>query len=210
MSSFFEAKEVPFDHTAPHTVVVMGPPRSGTSMVSGILRLLGIYMGNCNTANNEDPRFNKKRGTESIRALIAQNNATYPVWGGKNPPPISITTRCRTWCELPSSSGSTAISLALPRASSSIRAMAIWPKWLGRTPCITRRFPSFLTVPPRPVFTSITTGFCWTPWRWPVTCQNACWINRWPRTCTTVSSAIVRRENTSRSRIFSDFGGLDP
>jgi hypothetical protein len=85
MSSFFEPKEVAFDREAPHTVVVLGPPRSGTSMVSGILRLLGVYMGACNTANNEDPRFNKKRGTESIRALIAENNATYPVWGWKEP-----------------------------------------------------------------------------------------------------------------------------
>lgn len=84
-SSFSEPKKVAFDHTAPHTVVIMGPPRSGTSMVSGILRLLGIYMGQCNTANNEDPRFNKKRGTDKIRTLIAANNAAYPVWGWKEP-----------------------------------------------------------------------------------------------------------------------------
>lgn len=85
MSSFFEPKDVVFDHTAPYTVVVLGPPRSGTSMVSGILRLLGIYMGECNAANNEDPRFNKKHGAESIRALITQHNASYPVWGWKEP-----------------------------------------------------------------------------------------------------------------------------
>ncbi|MDG1118553.1 MAG: hypothetical protein P8N72_15725 [Flavimaricola sp.] len=41
MSSFFEPqKDLMFDNTQPHTIVVMGPPRSGTSMVAGILRLL--------------------------------------------------------------------------------------------------------------------------------------------------------------------------
>lgn len=85
MSSFFETNMIAFDHTAPHTIVVLGPPRSGTSMVSGILRLLGIYMGSCNSANNEDPRFNKKRGTQSIRDLITKTNADHPVWGWKEP-----------------------------------------------------------------------------------------------------------------------------
>lgn len=86
MSSFFEPpKDLIFDNTQPHTVVVLGPPRSGTSMVAGILRLLGIYMGQCNVKNHEDSRFNQKESIESIRALIHENNENFPIWGWKEP-----------------------------------------------------------------------------------------------------------------------------
>lgn len=85
MSCFFDPSGPSFDRTSPHTIVVLGPPRSGTSMVSGILRLLGIYMGDCNVSNNEDPRFKKTQGTVKIRSLIADNNQVFPVWGWKEP-----------------------------------------------------------------------------------------------------------------------------
>jgi len=86
MSSFIEPMDISFDYTAPHTVVVLGPPRSGTSMIAGILRILGVYMGQCNESNNEDPRFNKRHSIESIRALITANNAAHPQqWGWKEP-----------------------------------------------------------------------------------------------------------------------------
>ena len=85
MSNYIDSGTGSFDQTSPHTIVVLGPPRSGTSMISGILRLLGIYMGECNISNNEDPRFNKTQGAKSIRSLIAANNATHPVWGWKEP-----------------------------------------------------------------------------------------------------------------------------
>lgn len=86
MTSYFETNIEQYDHTAPNTVVVLGPPRSGTSMISGILRLLGVYMGECNNKNNEDPRFNKRKSVASIRSLIEENNEAYPVqWGWKQP-----------------------------------------------------------------------------------------------------------------------------
>jgi hypothetical protein len=85
MTSFFETHTAPFDRREPHTVIVLGPPRSGTSMISGILRLMGMYMGECNTANNEDPRFNKRNSVGSIRKLIEKNNDQRPVWGWKEP-----------------------------------------------------------------------------------------------------------------------------
>lgn len=85
MSGFLEVGAASFDPAAPHTIVVLGPPRSGTSMVAGLLRLLGVYMGECNVSNNEDPRFNKAQGADKIRALIAANNVALPVWGWKEP-----------------------------------------------------------------------------------------------------------------------------
>jgi hypothetical protein len=85
VTNHFAPGTSPFDRTAPHTIVVLGPPRSGTSMVAGILRLLGIYMGECNVSNNEDPRFKKTQGVDKIRALIADNNAAHQVWGWKEP-----------------------------------------------------------------------------------------------------------------------------
>ncbi|WP_281858578.1 hypothetical protein [Litoreibacter halocynthiae] len=42
-------------------------------------------MGECYVANNEDPRFNERLSVDSIRALIAENNTSYPVWGWKEP-----------------------------------------------------------------------------------------------------------------------------
>ncbi|MEP5154747.1 hypothetical protein [Planktotalea sp.] len=86
MSSYVEINIDQYDQTAPNTIVVLGPPRSGTSMISGILRLLGIYMGECTNTNNEDPRFNKRQSVESIRELIGSNNQDYPQqWGWKQP-----------------------------------------------------------------------------------------------------------------------------
>ena len=54
-------------------------------MVAGILRILGIYMGQCNVKNHEDPRFNQKQSIDLIRALITSNNANFPIWGWKEP-----------------------------------------------------------------------------------------------------------------------------
>lgn len=71
---------------SPSTLVVIGPPRSGTSMVAGIIRLLGVYFGECTPRNNEDPNFNAKRPIESIRGKIAEYNGTHPkLWGWKAP-----------------------------------------------------------------------------------------------------------------------------
>ena len=42
-------------------VILHGVPRSGTSMISGTLRLMGVYMGEVNAKNHEGPRFNAKK-----------------------------------------------------------------------------------------------------------------------------------------------------
>jgi len=86
MSSFFEPqKDLMFDNTQPHTIIVMGPPRSGTSMVAGILRLLGVHMGRCKYKNHEDLRFDKRQSITSIRTRINNTNNKYPIWGWKHP-----------------------------------------------------------------------------------------------------------------------------
>jgi hypothetical protein len=82
------------------TIVVLGAPRGGTSLVAGALRLAGVFMGDeTDPANNEDRAFNFHRGnfstlTESgkrqdflasIRQTISQRNSTHAVWGWKDP-----------------------------------------------------------------------------------------------------------------------------
>jgi hypothetical protein len=85
MTLFFEERLEKFNRNVPHTVVVLGPPRSGTSMLAGMLRMLDIYMGACNERNHEDPCFNKRVGVSSIRKKITENNSKYCVWGWKEP-----------------------------------------------------------------------------------------------------------------------------
>ena len=85
------------------TYIVLGSPRGGTSMVSGLLRLLGINMGDeINEANNEDTGFTRHKGNrrlftvdgfqaergefiQALRRLISERNDMRPVWGWKDP-----------------------------------------------------------------------------------------------------------------------------
>lgn len=69
------------------TVIVLGPPRSGTSAISGILRIMGVDMGNVNDKNHEDPRFNfKRKSIEEIRKTINDRKmSSSGVWGWKEP-----------------------------------------------------------------------------------------------------------------------------
>jgi hypothetical protein len=84
------------------TVIVLGMPRGGTSMVAGSLRLLGVPMGDrLEPSNQEDldildlvaslqPLYGEdgKPITENfdrLRALIAGRNEERPFWGWKDP-----------------------------------------------------------------------------------------------------------------------------
>jgi len=44
-------------HTDKKTVVVLGSPSGGTSMISGILRIIGVYMGSDLGHQHEDKTF---------------------------------------------------------------------------------------------------------------------------------------------------------
>ena len=68
------------------TFVVLGGARGGTSAVSGILRILGVYMGNCLGNNHEDPEMLKTRKElPKVIETIKKRNADYQDWGWKAP-----------------------------------------------------------------------------------------------------------------------------
>jgi hypothetical protein len=85
------------------TVCVLGAPRGGTSMIAGILRKVGVFMGDeINEANNEDHGFLAHGGRRAIffkpeRAgekadflahaakLVRSRNADHDLWGWKDP-----------------------------------------------------------------------------------------------------------------------------
>jgi hypothetical protein len=85
------------------TICVLGAPRGGTSMIAGILRKLGVVMGDdIDEANNEDRSFLAHGGVREIfiepgRAeekarylahaaeLVRGRNAEHDVWGWKDP-----------------------------------------------------------------------------------------------------------------------------
>jgi hypothetical protein len=66
------------------TIVVLGVERGGTSMVAGVLRALGINMGERAGLNHEDPRF-LSDDQERLDRLIKQRNKELEVWGFKVP-----------------------------------------------------------------------------------------------------------------------------
>ena len=66
------------------TVVVLGVERGGTSMVAGVIRAMGINMGDFAGHNHEDPSFlteDSDKLRENIRLRDLQND----VWGFKMP-----------------------------------------------------------------------------------------------------------------------------
>lgn len=87
-------------HPGPATYVVLGSARGGTSMVSGLLRLLDVPMGDeLDPGNNEDREFlfhhgsrrllddQATRGACVARLLdvVRRRNASHDVWGWKDP-----------------------------------------------------------------------------------------------------------------------------
>lgn len=81
---FGVVKPVRYD-TARKTIVVLGAPRGGTSMLSGALDKLGVYMGDNIGHQKEDPRFREETPLETKLETIAKNNEAHQVWGWKLP-----------------------------------------------------------------------------------------------------------------------------
>ena len=84
------------------TFIVVGVPRGGTSMVAGLLRLFGIFMGDIiNGAygdKHEDKEFYCTKDKRRIAELINKRNIKHDVWGFKDPgiaPYIETTTELR-------------------------------------------------------------------------------------------------------------------
>lgn len=86
-----------------NTIVILGSPRGGTSMIAGICRQLGVMMGEeIHADNNEDAEFTSHKGDrallkqdpsdpgraaliEHLRGLVDSRNEEYPAWGWKDP-----------------------------------------------------------------------------------------------------------------------------
>ena len=66
------------------TLVVLGVERGGTSMVAGVLRALGVPMGDRAGLNHEDPAF-LKDDPDKLRRAIRTRNKQHDMWGFKVP-----------------------------------------------------------------------------------------------------------------------------
>lgn len=66
------------------TLIVIGVVRGGTSMVSGLLRGMGVFMGDDLDNNHEDPIF-VSRKRPLIRETIEHRNKNHGIWGWKYP-----------------------------------------------------------------------------------------------------------------------------
>ena len=92
----------PARNEEPRTIVVLGMPRGGTSMVAGVLSLLGFNIGDdVEQSNQEDQEFTRlaaeleplydsagapiKEKFDKLRALVAKKNEARPVWAFKDP-----------------------------------------------------------------------------------------------------------------------------
>ncbi len=67
------------------TYVIFGTRRGGTSMIAGLVRALGLDLGNVGARkNNEDARFQYRTRAEMLETIEARN-AEFDVWGWKFP-----------------------------------------------------------------------------------------------------------------------------
>ena len=79
-------------HLSHKTVIVLGTPRGGTSMVAGTLANLGVYMGEQLSAMYQDQVLSqciKEKDKQKAKQVIQARNAQYPLWGTKNDFPRS-------------------------------------------------------------------------------------------------------------------------
>jgi hypothetical protein len=74
----------PANKQAEKTYVILGVERGGTSMVAGMIRALGIDLGERSGRNHEDPRF-LAEDQDVLKKRIAENNAVRDIWGFKMP-----------------------------------------------------------------------------------------------------------------------------
>ena len=67
------------------TIVVLGAPRGGTSMVAATLRKLGVMMGEKLGHQHEDRSFRRDVPLADMVATVRARNASHDVWGWKLP-----------------------------------------------------------------------------------------------------------------------------
>lgn len=71
------------------TIIAIGVPRSGTSMIGSVLHALGVFLGEkADLAVFEDTEIAsamERDDVDSLRALVADRNTRYSIWGFKRP-----------------------------------------------------------------------------------------------------------------------------
>jgi hypothetical protein len=75
----------PAQHGPQKTIVVLGAPRGGTSMVAATLRKLGVVMGEKLGHQHEDANFRRDVPLETMIATVQERNEKYDLWGWKMP-----------------------------------------------------------------------------------------------------------------------------
>jgi hypothetical protein len=75
----------PANSDAVKTIIVLGTPRGGTSMVAATLRKLGVMMGEGLGHQHEDPKFRRTIPVADMLVTIAERNAAHSLWGWKLP-----------------------------------------------------------------------------------------------------------------------------
>jgi len=69
----------------PRTYIVFGVMRGGTSMVAGVMRGLGVYMGPDIAAENHESAAFAHQSIPEMRKAITACNELQQIWGWKNP-----------------------------------------------------------------------------------------------------------------------------
>lgn len=98
-----------FSHYTPPpgklTLLVLGNGRGGTSMVSGVLHYLGVFMGDdCTDPSYEDQRLTRcvvHFNARGARAVIDEYSGRYAVWGYKHPQALNFIIRRIRWFRNP-------------------------------------------------------------------------------------------------------------
>ena len=67
-----------------YTIVILGVPRGGTTMVAGVAQRCGLPIGENLLENLEDPDFHNQP-VPDMRLTIEKRNAAFDVWGWKYP-----------------------------------------------------------------------------------------------------------------------------
>jgi len=66
------------------TVVILGVPRGGTTMVAGVAQRCGLFIGDNLPGNLEDQRF-VRSDASGLEAVVSQSNQRRKIWGWKYP-----------------------------------------------------------------------------------------------------------------------------
>lgn len=69
----------------PRTYVVFGTMRGGTTMISGVMQGLGIFMGDHIDENNQESADFSNKPIEHMRETIERQNLHHQIWGWKFP-----------------------------------------------------------------------------------------------------------------------------